>query len=611
MCGIVAATGSETVLPILLDGLARLEYRGYDSAGIALDAGDRIWRRRRSGRLATLAAAMGDAPPAAATGIGHTRWATHGAPTQSNSHPHVDCSGRLAVVHNGIIENHRELRARLEGDGHRLTSETDSEVLAHEIEDGLAAGLSLSEAVRWTLAKIEGACAVAVMSADHPGLVVAARQGSPLVVGRSPSAAFVASDVPALLPHTSELYAVDEGQVVEVRAGHLDVAWPAGATLRPERRGLGWSASASELGDFPDFMLKEIHEQPEAIAATLQGRRHDDPPAGFAAIPALDLASIRRVLVVGCGTSLHAGMAARPAFEEWARVPVECEVASELRYRPLLVEPTTLVIGISQSGETADTLGALRQLRQAQAPILALTNVVGSAMAREASVVRCTSAGPEIGVAATKTHVAQIVALQELALAMASARGTLRSVTLARLSDSLVGLPSQVEKVLARAGDVCDVARRYADRRDFFFLGRGVGHAVAMEAALKLKEIAYVRAEGYAAGELKHGPIALIEAGTVVVAVLGTGELRAKMLSNVAEIRARGATIVAVATEGDEAAFEVADDVLWVPRPDEGAELLSPAVDAVALQLFAYALAKARGLDVDKPRNLAKTVTVE
>jgi glucosamine--fructose-6-phosphate aminotransferase (isomerizing) len=610
MCGIVAATGSETVLPVLLDGLARLEYRGYDSAGVALDAGNRIWRRRRSGRLATLAAATGDAPEAV-TGVGHTRWATHGAPTQSNSHPHIDCSGRLAVVHNGIVENHRELRARLELHGHRFTSETDSEVLAHEIEDGLAAGLSLAEALRWTLAKVEGACGVAVISADFPGIVVAGRQGSPLVVGRTPSAAFVASDVPALLPHTSELYAVEEGQIIEARAGRLDVAWPAGGTLRPERRGLGWSQSAAEQGDYPDFMLKEIHEQPDAIAATLQTRRRDDPADGFGRVPDIDLASIRRVLIVGCGTSLHAGMAARPAFEEWARVPVECEVASELRYRPLLVEPTTLVIGISQSGETADTLGALRRLRQAEAPVLAVTNVVGSAMAREASAVRYTSAGPEIGVAATKTHVAQIVALQELALAIAAARGTLPEATVARLADGLRNLPSQVEKVLAQAEDVFDVARRYADRRDFFFLGRGAGHAVAMEAALKLKEIAYVRAEGYAAGELKHGPIALIEEGTVVVAVLGTGELRAKMLSNVAEMRARGATIVAVATDGDEAAFEVADDVLRVPRPDEGAELLSPAVDAVPLQLFAYAVAKARGLDVDKPRNLAKTVTVE
>ena len=611
MCGIVAATGTEAVLPFLLDGLARLEYRGYDSAGVALDAGGVLWRRRRRGRLSVLAGATADAPRGAATGVGHTRWATHGAPTEGNSHPHVDCTGRIAVVHNGIIENHRELRAELEASGHHVVSETDSEVLAHRIEEGLAAGLSLTDAVRTTLAAIEGAAAIAVMSADHPGLVVAARQGSPLVVGRTPTTSFVASDVPALLPHTGELYAVDEGQVVEVRPGSLKVAWPASGTLRPERRGRGWSDSAAEQGDFPDFMLKEIHEQPEAIAATLGARRRDDAPPGTSGLPGIDLAAIRRVLVVGCGTSLHAGMAARPAFEAWARVPVECEIASEMRYRPLLVEPTTLVIGISQSGETADTLGALRLANQGEGPVLALTNVVGSAMAREASAVRYTKAGPEIGVAATKTHVAQIVALQDLALAMAAAKGTLPADTLARLAASLRDLPDHVGKVLAQADEVCDVARRYADRRDFFFLGRGAGHAVALEAALKLKEIAYVRAEGYAAGELKHGPIALIEAGVVVVAVLGTGELRAKMLSNVAEMRSRGATVVVVAAEGDDAAFEVADDVLWVPHPDAGAELLSPAVEAVPLQLFAYALAKARGLDVDKPRNLAKTVTVE
>ncbi len=611
MCGIVAACSAEPVLELLLDGLARLDYRGYDSAGIALDSDGSLWRRRRSGRLGALTDAVADAPSSATTGIGHTRWATHGEPTEVNAHPHVDCSGRLAVVHNGIVENHRDLRARLLGEGHQVASQTDTEVLAHGIEDWLAQGLTLAEAVRLTLAAVEGACAIAVMSVDHPGLVVAARQGSPLVIGRTSNAGLVASDVTALLPHTSEIYALEEGQVVEVRAGRLEVVSPCGGQLRRERRGAGWTSESAERGRFPDFMLKEIHEQPRAIAATLQGRRPGDPVLNAAALQSLDLATIRRVLLVGCGTSLHAGMAVRPAIEAWARLPVECEIASELRYRPLPVDPSTLVVGISQSGETADTLGALRHLRKGGGPVLALTNVVGSAMAREASAVRYTQAGPEIGVAATKTHVAQVVALQELALALATARGTLAPASVAQLAAWLRDLPTQVSKVLAGAEDICGVARRFVDVRDFFFVGRGTGHAVALEGALKLKEIAYVRAEGCAAGELKHGPIALIEPGVVVVAIVGTGELRTKMLSNIAEMRTRGATIVAVGAEGDDEVFEVADHVLRVPRQPVGAELLSPAVEAVPLQLFAYALAKARGLDVDKPRNLAKTVTVE
>ena len=611
MCGIVAACGAEPVLDVLLDGLARLEYRGYDSAGVALDAGGRLWRMRRSGRLHALTLATADAPPAATTGIGHTRWATHGEPTEANAHPHVDCSGRLAVVHNGIVENHRDLRARLVGEGHVVSSATDSEVLAHAIEAWLGRGVRLSEAVRLTLADVEGAAAIAVMSADHPGLVVAARQGSPLVVGRAPSGGLVASDVPALLPHTSEIYAVAEGQVVEVRPGSVEVVSPAGGELRRERRGTGWTQASTERGSFPDHMLKEIHEQPTAIAATLRGRRAGDRPVDTGGPEGIDLGAVGRVVMVGCGTSLHAGLAARPAFEAWAGIPVECEIASEFRYRPLPVDPSTLVVGISQSGETADTLGALRHVRHAGGSVLALTNVAGSAMAREATAVRHTHAGPEIGVAATKTHVAQIVALQELALAMAAARRALAPVRVAQLAGCLRDLPAQVAKVLAGAEDICDVATRYVDVRDFFFVGRGTGHAVALEGALKLKEIAYVRAEGYAAGELKHGPIALLEPGVVAVAVVGTGGLRAKMLSNIAEMRARGAAVVAVGPEGDDEVFEVADHLLAVPRPPAGAELLSPAVEAVPLQLFAYALAKARGLDVDKPRNLAKTVTVE
>ncbi len=614
MCGIVGVTGTEPALPVLLDGLARLEYRGYDSAGVALHTEGGLWRRRRAGRLSALASALSDAPPRATTGIGHTRRATHGRPDERNAHPHADCGGRLALVHNGIVENHRELRARLEADGHSLTSETDTEVLAHLVEEAAANGCDLSEAVYHALAGVEGSFALAVLDTRQPDLVVAARRGSPLIVGRTETAGLVASDIPALMAHTQEVYALDDGQVVEIRPGVLQVVSPGGGPLRRERRGAGWAPGAAERGDFAHFMLKEIHEQPQAIRATLGFRRKGD--IGLRAehvMPAAELEWVRRVLMVGCGTSLHAGLAARPALEVWARVPVECEVASELRGRNRPVEPGTLVVGISQSGESVDTLFALRAVAGRKAPVLAVTNVEESAIAREAGAVLSTQAGPEIGVAATKTHVAQVVALQGLGLALATAKGTISRAQRGQIRDALLQLPELVEQALGSAPHVFAVAERYAATRDFFFLGRGTGHAVALEGALKLKETAYVRAEAYPAGEMKHGPIALIEPGVVVVGVVGTGESRARMLSNIAEMSARGATVVAVATKGDDEAAEAADDVLWVPAPPAGWPLLSPVIDVVPLQLFAYAIAiaVARGCDVDKPRNLAKTVTVE
>jgi glucosamine--fructose-6-phosphate aminotransferase (isomerizing) len=612
MCGIVGATGTGPALPFLLEGLARLEYRGYDSAGVALHVGSRLWRRRRVGRLSALTSALADAPAVATTGIGHTRWATHGRPEERNAHPHADCDGGLAVVHNGIVENHRELRAKLEAAGHVLTSDTDTEVLVHLIEDAAATGHDLAGAVRHALADIDGAFAVAVIDARHPDLVVAARRGSPLVVGRTATAGFVASDIPALAPYTREVYALDDDQIVEVRPDGLRLVAPRGARLRRERRGLEWEPQATERGDYPHFMLKEIHQQPDAIAATLGGRRGED--TGLTPEQALSPAqmeAVRRILVVGCGTSLHAGLAARPALEAWADLPVECEIASELRGRDRPLEAGTLAVGVSQSGESIDTLLALRDLARQGTPVLAVTNVVDSAIARESGAVIYTRAGPEVGVAATKTHVAQVVALQGLALALATARGTLPPAERRVIRDALGQLPGLVEQALRRAPDVAAVARRYTGTRDFFFLGRGAGYAVALEGALKLKETAYVRAEAYAAGEMKHGPIALVEPGVVVIAVVGTGPARARMLSNVAEVRARGATVVLVAVDGDHAAAEAADHVLAVPPPPAACPLLSPVVDVVPLQLFAYAIATARGCDVDKPRNLAKTVTVE
>ena len=613
MCGVVGVTGSASALPVLLEGLARLDYRGYDSSGVALVAHGSLWRRRRSGRLAALRGAVDDAPPGALTGIAHTRWATHGPPDEVNAHPHVDCRGRLAIVHNGIVENHHELRAKLEAGGHRLCSETDSEVLAHLVEERAASGLPLARAVEAAVAEVHGSFALAVVDAHDPQLVVVARRGSPVVVGRTATAGLVASDVTALLPHTRNLYALDDGHVVEIRPGDIRVVAPPGQPLRLERRTSDWDVAAAERDGHSHFMLKEIYEQPRAIAATVGGRRQDDREReqGLLGFPAAQLAALRRIVVVGCGTSLHAGMAARPALESWGRLPVECDIASEFRYRDLQLDETTMVVGVSQSGETIDTLYALREARRRNAPAVAVTNVASSAMAREAEAVLLTRAGPEVGVAATKTHVAQIVCLQQLALSFAAARSTLPPERLTQLAGALRRLPQDVETVLGRAEDTCRVARLFTDVRDFFFLGRSAGYAVALEGALKLKEIAYVRAEAYSAGEMKHGPIALMEPGVVVVAVIGSGPLRTKMLSNVAEVRARGATVVAVVADGDDEAGASADQVLTVPRPPEGAELLSPVAEVVPLQLMAYALAVAKGYDVDKPRNLAKTVTVE
>jgi len=613
MCGIVGVTGTAPALPLLLDGLSRLEYRGYDSAGVALVNGDRIWVRRRAGKLAELAAAVGDAPAAATTGIGHTRWATHGRPSETNAHPHVDCTGGVAVVHNGIIENHVELGDELVAAGHELRSQTDTEVLAHLVEQGLADGMDLADSVRACLRRVEGSFAVAVLSASEPDLVVAARRGSPLIAGRSDESAYVASDIPAILPATREIYVLEDDQVVETRPGRLRVTTLDGVEVTPERRHIPYDIEVAEKAGYADFMLKEIHEQPQALRETLRGRAR----GGRLTLDELQLSDdelrdVDKVFIVGCGTSYHAGLVAKHAIEHWSRLPTEIDVASEFRYRSPVLDAQTLVIGVSQSGESLDTMEACRFARSAsnKARVLAVCNVVDASMAREADAVLYTRAGLEIGVAATKTHVAQVVALELLALRLAELRGTLYPEETGLLVESLHRMPGLVSEVLDRADDVFEVAVRYADVRDFFFLGRGVGYPVALEGALKLKEISYARAEAYPAGEMKHGPIALIEPGTVVVAVATHGRLQPKIMMNIEEVKARGATVIVVANEGDRITTAV-DAVLEVPRVPVGAELFSPIVDVVALQLFAYAVAKARGWDVDQPRNLAKTVTVE
>jgi glucosamine--fructose-6-phosphate aminotransferase (isomerizing) len=620
MCGIIGATGGGEVLSVLLEGLARLEYRGYDSAGVALQSDGKLWRARAATgtrSLEDLRKVVEDGPDEVAAGIGHTRWATHGHPTEANAHPILDCSGTVAVVHNGIIENWRELAARLTADGHVLVSQTDTEVLAHLIEEELSAGASLGDAVRSTLREVRGAFALAVVCAGQPGTIVAGRRVSPLIIGMGEDTgngaeALLASDIPALLGRTRRLWVLDDDQVVEMHPGSLRVTTLAGKEVEPKELHVDWDLEAAEKGGYPDFMGKEIHEQPRAIADTLLGRLLPDGTLGLdeMRISDDDLRQVDKVFVVACGSSYHAGMVAKYAIEHWARLPTEIDIASEFRYRDPVLDSRTLVVGVSQSGETIDTLQAMREARQWDAKVLVISNVVDSSMAREADGVLYTRAGPEVGVAATKTHLTQIAALELLALYLAQLRGTVTPADERVLFAGLAGLPGLVERALSpeRDAEVAAVAARFVDTRDFFFLGRHVGFPVALEGALKLKEISYVRAEGYPAGELKHGPIALIEPGTAVVAVATRTDLWEKMMGNVAEVRSRGATVVLVANEGDDETAAQADEVLWVPRT---VPLFAPVVDVVPLQLFAYHIARLHGHDVDRPRNLAKTVTVE
>ncbi len=611
MCGIIGATGDAPVLPLLLEGLARLDYRGYDSAGVVLQNDDTLWRERKRGKLAELEAAVGDAPRNAVAGIGHTRWATHGRPSDSNAHPHFDCTGRLALIHNGIIENYIELGDEVEAAGHTLRSETDTEVLAHLIEIEMAAGRGLADAVRHCLQRVEGSFAIACVHADEPDLIVAARRGSPLIAGRTDTTGFVASDIAAILNHTREIYVIDDDNVVEVRPGSLSVTTLAGDGLEPTRRHVDWDLESAEKAGFETFMMKEIHEQPVAIRETLRGRLLPNGTLRLDEVRLSDdeLRDLEKVFVVGCGTSYYAGLVGRHAIEHWARLAVESEIASEFRYRDPVLDNNTLVIAVAQSGETLDTMEAVRHAKRQGARILAVVNVVDSSIAREADAVLYTRAGPEVGVASTKTHVSQIAALEVLALHLAQLRGTLYPAEVHDLLTGLGALPDKVEETLSRADDYSAVARKYTDVRDFFFLGRNVGFPVALEGALKLKELSYARAEAYPAGELKHGPIALIEEGTVVVAVATRTRLLAKIVSNIQEVKARGATVIAVANDGDDETASQADEVLWVPKTAN--ELFAPVVDVVPLQLFAYRIAEARGNDIDKPRNLAKTVTVE
>jgi glutamine---fructose-6-phosphate transaminase (isomerizing) len=609
MCGIVGYVGTRPAIDVLIPGLERLEYRGYDSAGLAVHADGALATVKQAGRIADLERALAVAAPVTGTsGIGHTRWATHGPPTTGNAHPHRDCTGAVVVVHNGIIENWAELKRELIQRGHAFASDTDTEVVAHMVEE--MADRPLADAVREVMRRAEGAMALAVMRAGSPDLIVGARRGSPLVVGLGEGENFLASDIPAFLEHTRRMLVVDEDRVVEVRPGDVTITDLDGEAVDPPERLIEWDLEAAEKGGYPTFMLKEIHEQPQAIADTLRGRVDE---LGLVRLRELEvpdqmLRMVDKVFVIACGTSYHAALMAKYAIERWTRLPVEIDIASEFRYRDPVLDGRSLVIGISQSGETVDTLAAIRYARAQGSVVIGVSNVVDSALARESDAVLYTRAGPEIGVAATKTFTTQLVALQLLGLHLARVRGSLDNGTIEHLVSELMGLPERVAKVLTLDDTIRGYAEEWADVRDYFFLGRSGDFPVAMEGALKLKEIAYVRAEGYPAGEMKHGPIALIEPGVVVVGVATDTHIRAKTLSNMEEMRARGATIFMVVEEGDEASAAVADRVVAVPQAPD---LICTVTAVVPLQLLAYHVATARGLDVDKPRNLAKTVTVE
>jgi glutamine---fructose-6-phosphate transaminase (isomerizing) len=606
MCGIVGYVGDEQALPILLDGLSRLEYRGYDSAGVAVVNGG-VDVVRKAGKLEELEKELAQIELTGRTGIGHTRWATHGGPTDGNAHPHRDCSGQIALIHNGIIENFLELRERLQADGHVLASETDTEAIAHLVEEAYDG--DLPAAVRSALVGLEGAFSIAVVSADQPGLIVAAKRTNPLLVGRGDHGTLLASDPPALLPYTRDMVHINDDQIVEIRADGFRITTFEGEPAEGTAVHVDWDIQAAEKAGYAHFMLKEIHEQPEAVADTLRGRTLGGRLIlDELRMPEKDLRDVDKVFIVACGTSYHAGLVAKYAIEHWTRLPVEIEIASEFRYRDPVLDRDTLVIGVSQSGETIDTLEAVRYAKEQRAKLMSVVNVVGSSIARDSDAVLYTHAGPEIAVASTKAFVTQMVALKLMALYLAQTRATLYPGEIADIVREMGRLPELLTQTLGLADQVREIAGEIVDRRDVLFMGRHVGYPCALEGALKLKEISYVHAEGYPAGEMKHGPIALIEEGVPVVAIATQSHVYPKILSNIQEMKARGAMVIAVATEGDTEISKHADRVLEVARTHQ---LLTPELIAVPLQMLAYEIAVLRGCDVDQPRNLAKSVTVE
>jgi len=609
MCGIIGYIGPRETKEVLLEGLRRLEYRGYDSAGVALFHEGKVVIRRALGKLRELERKTAGESFSGHMGIGHTRWATHGKPSEVNAHPHK--AGGVVVVHNGIIENYLTLKEALAHAGHTFKSETDTEILSHLIQSHLFQGATFEEAVRQALLSVQGSYAIAVLYEGAKDKLIAARKESPLILGLGAKESFVASDIPAILPFTRKMIFLEDGEMAVIQAGTFQLRTLWGEERRREPKEIPWDPVTAEKGGFKHFMLKEIHEQPRAIADTIRGRvslEEGKVLLGDAVLGEKALKEIRRVCIIACGTSYHAALVGRFMIEELARIPTEVDLGSEFRYRDAIVGPQDLLVGISQSGETADTLAAFREGRQKGAPTLAICNVVDSSLARESAGIFYTHAGPEIGVASTKAFTTQLVGLFLLALYLARTREMIGQKDVKALLEDLLKVPHQVQEVLELNAQIEALARRYLYARDFLYLGRGINYPIALEGALKLKEISYIHAEGYPAGEMKHGPIALIDEEMPVVVLAPKGKTYEKILSNVEEVRARDGKIIALANAGNKEMAAKAQDVLFIP---ETHHLLTPVILTVPLQLLAYNIAVLKGTDVDQPRNLAKSVTVE
>ena len=612
MCGIVGYTGPQSAATPLIEGLRRLEYRGYDSAGIALGVPGKLFIEKKAGKLSNLENSLDASLPIVHSGIGHTRWATHGGPTDRNAHPHVDNEGKLAVIHNGIIENYSELRKELEARGHKFSSETDTESVAHLLSDlRKKHNGDLSAAMREAVKGLRGSFTLLAIHADAPEVVVGVRRNSPLVVGLGEDENFMASDVAAFIDYTKRAVELGQDEVVTMTPTSVSITDLEGFAVTPKEYLISWDASAAQKGGFTHFMLKEIFEQPKAVADTLIGRLSDNKQIVLDELrmSADEIRSLKKITVIACGTAYHAGMVAKYAIEKWAKIPVEVEIASEFRYRDPIIDAGTLIIAISQSGETMDTLMAVRHAKAAGGRVLAICNTNSSTIPRESDAVLYTHAGPEIAVASTKALLTQMIAVYLIGLHLAQVNGALNDLQVESLYNELLELPGKIEQILETVEPLRTLTRSFAENNIVLFLGRNIGYPVALEGALKLKELAYIHAEGFAGGELKHGPIALIDQGTPVIAILPAGHEHAldeKMLSNIQEVKARGARVIVIAEEG--AHVEGAEHIIRIP---EVPALFQPVLATVPLQVFAYEMAVARGNDVDQPRNLAKSVTVE
>ncbi|MDD4202840.1 MAG: glutamine--fructose-6-phosphate transaminase (isomerizing) [Candidatus Omnitrophica bacterium] len=614
MCGIVGYTGKKEVKDILLNGLKKLEYRGYDSAGVAIEVNGMLVLRRCEGKIANLEKIIHNESIIGTTGIGHTRWATHGRPSEENAHPHTDCKGRIVVVHNGIIENYISLKKRLEKEGHRFRSETDTEVIAHLIEKCMSKAKTkdLLRAVHLAVGYLKGSFAIACISLDDPDTIVAARQFSPLIIGIGKEEHFVASDIPAILEHTRNIISMNDGQIAKLTPKKVDIYDLQMKKVSAQVMNIPWDPVTAEKSGYRHFMLKEIFEQPRTIEETFRGRISLDPAKIFLEtmdISTEDIKNIQGIVFIGCGTAYHAGIIGKYIVENEAKIPADVDVASEFRYRDPLVNKNTLVVAISQSGETADTIQAVREARKKGAKAIAICNVIGSSITREVTGVIYTRTGPEIGVASTKAFTAQIVAVYMLALYLGTKKGVIKQQHLSDMINDLLCIPKQIETILKKESLIKVAAHKYFTKKDFLYLGRHYNYPIALEGALKLKEISYIHAEGYPAGEMKHGPIALIDQNMPVVVITTKSSVYEKILSNIEEIKARSGLVIAIANKGDKKLEKIGvDDIFYVPKTSE---VLSTILNTVTLQLFAYHVAELLGCDIDQPRNLAKSVVVE